>query len=116
MIYRATGGRSTIPDGSQNELDWFLSQAGVDNISQVHPYSVVNLGAASIQFACFIKPHANGCGDIGHVWFVLKPLGGDAQTLECYGGVGVGSRVWNSIPLVGEIYATFRLEFSDQVS
>jgi hypothetical protein len=110
MIYRATSGTCIIPDGSQNQLDWFSSQASAGNVNQVYPYSIVNLSATSPQlFACFIKPHVNGCGDIGHVWFVLKSNGGDAQTLECYGGVGVGSRIWNAIPLLGEVYATFLL-------
>ena len=114
ILYQATNGSWDVPDGSQSELQWFIGAEQRGELTAVAPYSTVNTGTERpALFASFIKPYVNGCGAIGHVWFVLEPGdGSDAQTLECHGGGGVDARRWNAVPLASEVFQTYRLPIS----
>lgn len=93
--------RQVIPDGSANQREWARGRVGRE-ILREHPGSLYskackNRGALLL---CFIdavdRVHA------GHVWMVL---GG--YTMECYGGHGVGRRLWNTPVLTREVSSVF---------
>lgn len=103
----ASGGAFVLPDGSQMQREW-CENAGLHKLAH---YSDANTyGTPGRLFIHFIKPYTNGCGATGHVWLSIK-FNDDtvADTIECYGGHGVGSRVWNARPLRTEVYESFEL-------
>ena len=104
-LYRAAGW--LIPDGSQEQRAWFQEEFG----NALAAYSDVNANVGrDALYIAFIKPNVNGCGDIGHVWFVYKQADGiEAETIECHGGGGVDSRSWNTVVLLREAYVAYPL-------
>lgn len=92
-----------FPDGSQVQLAWCIK-----NLRQIDKYSNVGLPAVAADenrcFIAFIKPHTNGAGKIGHVWFVIE-----GETYESSGGKGVNNRPWNTGVLRREAYACFEI-------
>jgi hypothetical protein len=103
-LYQAAGW--TIPDGSENQLDWYRNQ-GFERLAS---YSQVNRNNGRGLYIAFIKADTNGAGHIGHVWFVYKQRDEiPAETLECHGGGGIGSRPWNTAGLSHEEYMAFEL-------
>jgi len=105
ILYQSAGWN--IPDGSQSQRDWCEKSTLV----KLANYTDVNadVGGDALYIA-FIKPYTNGCGSIGHVWFVYKPGDGlDAETFESHGGVGVDSRRWNTTILFQEAFEAFQL-------
>ncbi len=105
-LYQATNGKLTIPDGSWHQREWCEDK----NLHKLTKYSdVLNITDRRL-FIAFIKPHANGCGPVGHVWFVTK-LNEDniPDTMESHGGVGINSRPWNYFTLKKQVYSCFEL-------
>jgi hypothetical protein len=83
LVYRASDGDTRWPDGSQDQLAWcrvnlqkcsYNDCANQDNILRI----------------AFMSPGVNGVGNIGHVWLIFN-----GNTLESYGGHGVGSHKWS---------------------
>jgi hypothetical protein len=105
-IYRATGGKLTLPDGSQNQRAW-----AEKNLREVPYQDAARYMTGKRLFICFIKPHANGCGDVGHVWLLLDGSDNDgrAETFESHGGAGIDSRAWNTRVLLREVYSCFEV-------
>jgi hypothetical protein len=90
-LARSSGQKLIIPDGSQNQLAWCLSEG----LHRVNPYSGVQSAAQdpSRLFIAFLKPGSDG---IGHVW-LLRSKDGEMRTRESHGGgIGVDSRAWNN--------------------
>lgn len=109
ITYQATSGAVTLPDGSQDQLDWFSRQKD-KTISKLGQYSDLTKVAGPSLFVGFIKPHVNGCGDIGHVWFAYKDdQTASPETMESHGGTGVDSRPWNTLVLRNEVFSAFQL-------
>jgi cell wall-associated NlpC family hydrolase len=105
ILYQTAGWR--IPDGSQNQREWCEN----NQLVKLATYADVNddVGGEALYIA-FIKPYTNGCGSIGHVWFVYKPGDGQgAETFESHGGVGVDSRKWDTTILLKEAFEAFKL-------
>jgi len=95
ILARASSQVLLLPEGSQNQLAWCLSEG----LHRVDPYSNVALAAGDPArlFIAFLKPGTDG---IGHVW-LLRSKGGEMRTRESHGGgVGVSSRTWNNHNLV----------------
>jgi hypothetical protein len=92
-IYRATGGRAAVPDGSVNQREW-AERLGLHKLQK---YSDVQYAAddASRLFLCFIAPLvvAGVTLKAGHVWFVHcgKTIESSTPTR------GVGTRHWNQL-------------------
>lgn len=105
-IYQATGGQLKIPDGSQNQRAWCDDQ-GLHRLAQYKDVLYVN---EKRIFLAFIRPGHNGCGPVGHVWFITS-LDGDnvPDTMESHGGVGVDSRPWNYPVLRKQVYSCYEL-------
>jgi len=105
ILFQAAGWR--VPDGSQDQRQWFED----NGFTKLSSYSVVNNGVgAEALYIAFIKPNTNGCGSVGHVWFVYKPNDNtDAETFESHGGIGVDSRRWNTTVLFAEAFEAFAL-------
>jgi hypothetical protein len=106
IIAKATQQALIIPDGSWNQRDW-CERVGLHRLAS---YNDVLYATPRRLFICFITPHVNGAGDIGHVWFVSQ-LDGDStpDTMESHGGVGIDSRPWNARVLKRECAAAFEL-------
>lgn len=94
VLARSSGQRLILPDGSQNQLAWCLSEG----LHRVNPYSGVQSAAAdpSRLFIAFLTPGKDG---IGHVW-LLRSRNGEMQTRESHGHHGVDARDWNNPNLV----------------
>lgn len=105
-IAKATNQKLIIPDGSQNQREW-CENSGLHRLGK---YADVTYATPRRLFICFIKPDTNGCGPVGHVWFVSQ-LDGDSvpDTMESHGGVGINSRPWNTRVLKREAYSAFEL-------
>lgn len=107
-IAKATGGELIIPDGSQNQRVWCDDM----KLHRLARYSDVVYATPRRLFICFIKPFENGCGSVGHVWFVSQ-LDGDRDTMpdtmESHGGKGVDSRPWNTRVLKSEAFCAYEL-------
>jgi hypothetical protein len=110
-LYRATETKLVIPDGSQNQREWCEKQAADKLLHKVSKYENTNKYLTKERlFIAFIKPWTNGCGTIGHVWLIGqfdKDI--SAETMESYGGHGVGSRPWNARTLLREVYSVYEL-------
>ena len=115
FLYRATGGKLVIPDGSWNQRQWFEDYANnhAKEMHEIRDYSLINRYMTEKRlFICFIKPWTNGCGKVGHVWLTSE-IDGDrvADTLESHGGKNGGpdSRDWNASVLRKQFYSGFEL-------
>jgi hypothetical protein len=110
-LYRASNHALSLPDGSQQQRQWCEARSHDSGLHQVVDYADTNAYLTPERlFIAFIKPYTNGCGEIGHVW-LLSQLDDDAaeETMECYGGHGVGSRPWNSSILKREVFSIYEL-------
>src|SRR4051812_1536811 len=66
-LARATGGALCIPDGSQNQRAWAEA-----NLHQVKYADAARYMTDKRLFIAFIKPFANGCGSVGHVFLLAQ--------------------------------------------
>lgn len=92
QVFQSSG--IVIPDGSWLQREWCES-----NLEQV-PYGP----AHDDMIIAFLTAGVNGVGNVGHVWNVRN-----ANTYECYGGHGVGSRPWDTPILKDHVHKAFRL-------
>lgn len=90
----AEGGPVVIPDGSQNQLDWFASSGFKPTI-----YENTALRDNRLRIA-FLRPHDTSEG-VGHVWLVLN-----GKTMESHAPTGPNSRDWNT-PILSHCHAAF---------
>lgn len=90
LLYHATDHALVLPEGSAEQHEWCDSKG----LHKVTYANAVQYGSPSRLFICFIVPETQPDG-IGHVW-MLHGQGEQARTVECYGGHGVGSRVYNA--------------------
>lgn len=107
LLYWASNNLLDIGDGSQVQRAW-AEEKGLHKLAR---YSDANAYMTDKRlFIAFIKPYSNGARKVGHVWLVSK-LNADsvADTMESYGGVGIGSRPWNNRTLLRQVYSTFEL-------
>ena len=109
LLFKASGGNLTIPDGSQNQRAW-AEQGGLKKVAYKDAAAYIGEKGQRL-FICFIKPFTNGCGNVGHVW-LLTNTDGDAmaETIESHGGHGPNSRPWNTGVLIREGYSCYELE------
>lgn len=109
-IFRATGGKLLLPDGSQNMRAWCEEQARnlQSGVRSVRYSEAARYVTPKRLFICFIKPNARGCGNVGHVWLLVQRKG-KAMTLESHGGRGVDSRPWNTHVLLDEDFSCYEL-------
>lgn len=106
-LARATDGRIIVPDGSQNQRVW--AEKNLRKVKYADAAFYIN---PARLFIAFIKPWTNGCGSVGHVWFLSHydtGKGTVAGTLESHGGGGCVSRAWNYRTLVQQVYSCFEL-------
>lgn len=107
-LARATAQKLIIPDGSQNQREW-----AERNLREVKYADAARYMTQSRLFIAFIKPFTNGCGAVGHVWFLSHYNDGNnattTGTLESHGGAGINSRNWNYRTLIREVYNCFEL-------
>ncbi len=93
-----------IPDGSVTQREWCEPR-----LREVD-YNDLPMADESRLFIAFITPFINGCGRVGHVWLAGKFDSDWApDTLESYGGHGVGSRNWNARTLMRMVHKCFEL-------
>jgi len=89
LIHRISG--FVIPDGSANQLAWVAAQGFKQST-----YDANGAGLCDNRLRiAFIGAYR---GKVGHVWLVLN-----GQTIESYGGRGVGRRPWNSKTLLSKV-------------
>lgn len=102
LMFQAGG--VVMPDGSWNQRDWCEK-----NLQEV-PYSQAVTAKPGELYIAFITPNQNGAGSIGHVWFCTQRDGDAiAETLESYGGHGIGSRPANTAVLVRLVSKCFKV-------
>jgi hypothetical protein len=111
LLFQASGGALLLPDGSQMQRAWCEEHAQSGALHQLAHYSDANrYGTARRLFLAFIVPHCHGCGPVGHVWLVARPdENAAAVTRESHGGVGIGSRRWDSPTLLHQVYSCYEL-------
>lgn len=93
--------RQVIPEGSANQKDWARNRIGREILREwpgaMYAKACKNRGALLL---CIIdavdRVHS------GHVFMVLNGF-----SIECYGGHGVGRRLWNTPVLVREVSTVF---------
>lgn len=88
-----------VPEGSYQQMEWCKAQRLELTTSYRHACC-----PPSQLWACFAIQEGSRPG---HVWLV-----DDGETMECYGGHGVGSRRWNTAVLTRIFHAAFRLPLS----
>lgn len=105
LLAKATDQKLIIPDGSWNQRDWCERQR-----LPRKRYVDLHYADNSRLFIAFITPHVNGAGSVGHVWLVNQ-MDSDwpVETMESYGGHGVGSRRWDTGVLRRQCAACFEL-------
>lgn len=110
-LFQATNGQLTIPDGSWNQREWCEEMTRRGAIRQIANYADTNRYITNKRlFIAFIKPFTNGCGKVGHVWFVSQyDADSDADTMESHGGVGINSRPWNTRTLRNQVFSVYEL-------
>lgn len=105
-LFNATGGKLILPDGSQAQREWCEN----NKLHKVNYPDTNRYLTARRLFIAFIKPFANNCGPVGHVWFVTQyDADSAADTLESHGGVGINSRAWNYPVLRQQVYSCYEL-------
>ena len=104
LLFQSTDGALKIPDGSWNQKDWCQ-----ENLEKV-PYSRALSPEQNELFIAFITPRVNGAGKIGHVWLIAQRDGDKmGETMESYGGHGIGSRNANTGVLTRLVSACYRI-------
>lgn len=91
ILYRASGGKVKIPDGSWNQRDHFRELARRASLP-ASPYATCGLHDGVLRVAGFTKSERVS---VGHIWLVH-----DGQTAESHGGKGVNRRPWDQRSLV----------------
>ena len=104
-IAKATDQKLIIPDGSWVQNDWCRAQ-GFRKVN----YNDLHYADPSRLFVAFIRAGHNGAGSIGHVW-LNNQMDKDwpIETMESYGGHGVGSRRWDTGILRRLVFECFEL-------
>ena len=107
LLFKASGGKLNIPDGSQAQREWFE----ISGAHQLKQYSDITYADESRAFICFLKPGEHGTGAIGHVWIVHRLPSGDHVTIEAHGpeDAPIGSRPWDYHTLLNEWWSGFEL-------
>lgn len=108
LLFNATNGELSLPDGSQNQRAW-----AEKNLREVKYTDAAKHMTGKRLFVAFIKPFQNGCGSVGHIWLLADGdpgVGVEPETIESHGGVGPNSRRWNTGVLVREVFSCFELE------
>ena len=107
-IAKATNQKLIIPDGSWIQNDWCRSQGFPKK-----NYADLHYADHSRLFIAFIRAGRNGAGRIGHVWFINQmDKDWPVETMESYGGHGVGSRRWDNSTLRRLVFECFELPTS----
>ena len=104
LLYQGTRGQLVLPDGSVNQRGW-CERHGLHQVS----YREVEAAEPGELFLCFITPHTNGCGSVGHVWLVRHFAEHGAWTMESHGGRGVASRPAKTPVLHRQVHKCFKL-------
>jgi hypothetical protein len=109
LLAKATDQQLIIPDGSQAQREWFEAKAAAGEVHQIAHYAdIPRYMTPRRLIICFIKPFTNGCGDIGHVFF-LRQYDDATWSMESHGGAGCTRRPWNYPTLKREFYNGFEL-------
>ncbi len=107
-LARATHRELVVPHGSQRQREWAEA-----NLREVDYRQAARHMTQRRLFCAFIRPGRNGCGEVGHVWFLAAFDDGNngtfAGTLESHGGGGLNSRPWNYPTLLKQVYSCFEL-------
>lgn len=105
-LFQATNGKLVIPDGSQAQREW-CENNGLHKVN----YPDANRYMTDRRlFIAFIKPFTNGCGEVGHVWLLTQyDKDSAADTMESYGGHGIGSRRWDYPVLRRQVFSCYEL-------
>lgn len=90
LLFKGTDGKTTLPDGSWIQETWCDNEGFNKN-----PYASVADNKDDYLRVAFIKAYR---GKVGHIWLIHN-----GKTIECYGGVGVGRRPWNTKTLLKEV-------------
>jgi hypothetical protein len=90
LLYGASHGKVTLRTGSWYQRKW----CDDEGFKKVKYSEVAKLKDSRLRIA-FIRPES---GKIGHVWLVIN-----GQTIECYGGHGVGRRPWDTKVLMDNV-------------
>lgn len=105
LLAKATNQQMIIPDGSWNQRDW-CERNGLARKN----YPDLHYADQSRLFIAFITPGVNNAGSVGHVWLVNQMDDTwPSETMESYGGHGVGSRRWDTGVLRRECAVCFEL-------
>jgi hypothetical protein len=91
LLYRASGGRVKIPDGSVNQRDRFRARADDTGVAAV-PYASCGDADGILRVAGFTR---SARIRVGHIWLVV-----DGHTIESHGRHGVNRRPWDTASLV----------------
>lgn len=94
-----------IPAGSWLQNDYFIA----NDFREVE-YGDLHYADPSRLFISTIRAGRNGAPKIGHIWFTRQDHSHSIpQTMECYGGHGVGTRAWNTHVLMSQVFQTFEI-------
>jgi cell wall-associated NlpC family hydrolase len=85
IIYRITSGMVKLPDGSWRQHEWCSDQGF--KLVRYNEVAFLHDGRLRIAFK-------NADGGVGHTWLILN-----GETIEAYGGQGVGRRPWDTLKL-----------------
>jgi len=88
-----------LPEGSQEQMEWFKSQG----LTAETDYTAISTWSGNLWICFALDTRAEG-GHPGHVWLVHE-----GETMECYGGVGVGERPANTRILRSLFHAGFEV-------
>lgn len=104
LLYKASDGKIKLPDGSWNQREYCEN-----NWEEVSYDTVLNAKKGEL-FISFITAGVKGAGKIGHVWLTAQ-MDDDvaAETMESYGGHGVGSRRADYGTLRRLVHKSFRV-------
>ena len=104
LLFQGTDGELKIPDGSWLQREWCEK-----NLEEV-PYSQAINAKPGELYIAFITAGVKGAGKIGHVWLIAQRDGDAiAETMESYGGHGIGSRPANTGVLMRLVHKCFRV-------
>lgn len=109
-LAKATNGAWIVPDGSQAQLEYCEQKAAAGELHKLAKYSDVQYATEKRLFWCFIKVNTNGCGSVGHTFFITQEDSESfPESMESHGGGGVIARPWNTGVLKREAYAAFEI-------
>ena len=105
LMYQATSGRLTMPDGSWIQNDWCRHQA-----LKLVPYQDASLHDSIIRIAFLPPTTHHHHHHAGHVWLIQNGL-----TMESHGGVGPSRRAWNTTVLLNGVRQCYELAIASLV-